>query len=115
MRLYETMFEECQLMDKRSVPDGMGGFTYEWVDGATFRAAIIKDNSMEARVAEKQGVTEVYTITFDKGIVLDYHDVIMRLSDYQTFRVTSNVKDSETPVVSSFQFGQVRAEKWVMS
>lgn len=114
MRLYETMMENCMMMDKRSVSDGMGGFTYEWTDGAEFRAAIIKDNSMQAKIAEKDGVTELYTITADKGITLDYHDVFKRVSDGQVFRVTSNVKDSETPNVSSFQFGQVSAEKWVL-
>ena len=114
MRLYETMMTDCQVMDKRSVADGMGGFTYEWTPGATFRAAIIKDSSMQARVAEKEGVTEVYTITAEKGVTLDYHDVVKRLSDEQVFRVTSIVTDSETPQVASFQFGQVTAEKWVL-
>ena len=115
MRLYETMMENCQLMDKRSVSDGMGGFVYEWTDGAPFRAAIIKDNSMQARLAEKEGVTELYTVTADKGVSLDFHDVFKRLSDGQIFRITSNVKDSETPQVSSFQFGQVTAERWTPS
>lgn len=114
MRLYETMMEPCQLMDKRSVSDGMGGFIYEWTDGAVFNAAVIKDSSMQARVAEKEGVTEVYTVTADKGVTLDFHDVFKRLSDGQVFRITSNVKDSETPKVASFQFGQVTAEKWVL-
>lgn len=114
MRLYETMMENCMMMDKRSVSDGMGGFVYEWTEGAEFEAAIIKDNSMQAKIAEKDGVTELYTITADKGVTLDYHDVIKRVSDGQVFRVTSNVKDSETPNVSSFQFGQVSAEKWVL-
>ena len=108
------MMTECQMMDKRSVSDGMGGFTYEWVEGAKFRAAIVKDSSMQARVAEKEGVTELYTITADKGIALDFHDVFKRLSDGQVFRITSVVKDSETPQVSTFQFGQVTAEKWFL-
>lgn len=114
MRLYETMMTECQMMDKRSVSDGMGGFTYEWTEGAEFKAAIVKDSSMQARVAEKEGVTELYTITAEKGISLDYHDVIKRLSDGQIFRVTSIVKDSEAPQVATFQFGQVTAEKWIL-
>lgn len=114
MRLYETMMEPCQLMDKRSRSDGMGGFIYEWTDGAEFNAAVIKDNSMQARVAEKDGVTEVYTVTAEKGADLDFHDVFKRLSDGQVFRITSNRKDSETPKVASFQFVQVTAEKWVL-
>ena len=48
MSLIDVMMEECVMVDKRTVPDGMGGFDYEWVDGAQFRAAVIKNNTMEA-------------------------------------------------------------------
>ena len=112
MSLIDVMMEECVMLDKRTVSDGLGGFNYEWVDGAEFRAAVIKNNSMEARVAEKQGVTELYTVTVDKGLVLQYHDVFRRMSDGLTFRVTSNIRDSETPSVATFQIGQVTAERW---
>lgn len=112
MSLIDVMMEECVMMDKRTVSDGLGGFTVEWVEGASFRAAVVKNNSLEARVAEKQGVTELYTVTVDKGLVLQYHDVFKRISDGLTFRVTSNVRDSETPTVATFQIGQVTAERW---
>ena len=112
MSLIDVMMDECVMVDKRTVPDGMGGFDYEWVDGAQFRAAVIKNKTMEARVGEKQGVTELYTVTVDKGIALDYHDIFRRLSDGLTFRVTSNIRDSETPNVATFQIGQVTAERW---
>lgn len=115
MRLYETMMEDCQMIDKTTIPDGMGGFTPTWVDGAPFTAAIVKDSSMEARWAEKEGVTELYKITTQKGISLEYHDVFKRLSDGQVFRVTSNQRDSETPTAASFQFGQVTAERWALT
>ena len=112
MSLIDVMMEECVMVDRRTVPDGIGGFNYEWVDGAQFRAAVIKNNSLEARVAEKQGVTELHTVTVDKGLVLQYHDVFRRLSDGLTFRVTSHIRDSETPSVATFQIGQVTAERW---
>lgn len=115
MRLYETMMEECVMLDRRTVADGLGGFTHEWVEGATFKAAVNKDSTLAARVAEKQGVTEVYTVTVDKGLTLQYHDVFRRLSDGYTFRVTSNIHDSETPQVSTFQIGQVHAERWELT
>ena len=102
------------MLDKVSVPDGLGGFDYTWKDGAEFTAAIVKDTSTEARIAEKQGVTEIYTVTVYKGAKLAYHDVFRRVSDSATFRVTSNVTDSETPERATFQIGQVSAEKWVI-
>ncbi len=115
MSLIDVMMEDCVMLDKRTVPDGLGGFTHEWKEGAPFRAAVIKDSSLAARVAEKQGVTELYTVTVDKGLDLQYHDVFRRLSDGYTFRITSNITDSETPSVATFQIGQVSAERWELA
>lgn len=115
MSLIDVMMEDCIMLDKRTVPDGLGGFTVEWQEGAMFRAAVVKDSTLAARVAEKQGVTEVYTVTVDKGVALQYHDVFKRLSDGYIFRVTSNIRDSETPSVSTFHIGQVTAERWELA
>ena len=112
MSLIDVMMEDCVMLDKRTVPDGLGGFVQVWQEGATFSGAVIKDTTLAARVAEKDGVTEVYTVTVDKGLPLQYHDVFRRLSDGLTFRVTSNIRDSETPSVSTFHIGQVTAERW---
>lgn len=112
MSLIDTMKTDCVMLDRRTVADGQGGYIQTWEDGAEFQAAIIKDSSIQARAAEKQGVTEVYTITTDKSVPLDFHDVFRRLSDGAVFRVTSNMTDKKTPAVASFQFGQVTAERW---
>lgn len=111
-RLIDDFMEAFVLLDKRSVPDGLGGFSYEWTDGAPFTAAVVKDSSMQARIAEKDGVTELYTVTVYKGAKLAFHDVFRRISDGMVFRVTSNITDSETPERASFQIGQVTAERW---
>lgn len=113
--LIDTMKEACVLMDKRRQPDGIGGYKTGWVESVPFTAAIIKNTTMEARIAEKQGVTELYTVTVDKGLALDYHDVFKRVSDGAIFRVTSNQHDNETPKVASFHFGQVTAERWELA
>ena len=115
MSLIDEMMEACAMMDRQTVSDGMGGFSYQWVQGATFNAAVVKNNTLEARIAEKQGVTELYTVTVGKGLNLDYHDVFKRLSDGAVFRVTSNITDSETPARATFQIGQVNAERWELT
>ena len=112
MSLIDEAKELCTMVDKTTVHDGMGGYVVKWVDGAQFQAAIIKDQSIEARTAEKQGVTELYTVTVNKGTPLQYHDVFRRERDGAIFRVTSNIADSETPRRASFQIGQVTAERW---
>lgn len=109
--LYEA-FEPCVLIDRVTVNDGLGGYTKQWQNGAEFEAAITKDSTLAARVAEKDGVTEVYTVTVRKGIALEYHDVFRRKSNGLTYRVTSNIGDSETPARATFQIGQVAAERW---
>lgn len=113
--LIDAFNTDCVMMDKRSIPDGIGGFTYEWTEGAQFTAAIVKDNTLEARIAEKEGVTEIYTVTFPVTLPLGYHDVFKRVSDGLIFRVTSNATDSKTPSVATFQFAQVTAERWELA
>lgn len=115
MMLWEEFLEDCTMLDKTTVEDGLGGYTIKWVDGAKIRAAVTKNSSMQAKIAEKQGVTEVYEVTVKKGTPLAFHDVFRRDSDGSIFRVTSNIKDSETPAVASFQIGQVSAERWELT
>ena len=115
LMLIDVFMTDCVMMDKATAADGIGGFTNTWTEGAPFQAAIVKDSTMEATVAEHEGVTEVYTVTVGKSLPLAFHDVFKRLSDGAVFRVTSNVTDSKTPKTATFQFGQVRAERWVLA
>lgn len=109
--LFEAM-DDCVMLDKRTVADGYGGYVTSWVDGAEFQAAIILDNSIQARIAEKQGVTALYTITTNKSINLQYHDVFRRSSDNKVFRVTSDGNDKTTPASAALNMRQVSAEEW---
>lgn len=114
MSLLSQAMEDVVLMEKRRASDGEGGFLpAKWVDGASFKAAITFNSSMEARTAEKQGVTSRYTITAPINAKLEYHDVLKRLRDGKVFRVTSDGDDVQTPASASFQFLQVEAEEWV--
>lgn len=114
--LVDNFLVDCVMLSKKRVPDGQGGFLdAAWADDVPFKAAIVKDNSIQARIAEQEGVTSVYTVTAPKGIGLDYHEVFRRVSDGAIFRVTSDSQDSETPEVASFQFEQVTAERWELA
>lgn len=111
--LIDAFMSECAIMVKTSAPDTIGGMLNTWAEGEHIMAAIVKDNTLDARKAEKEGVTELYTVTFDKGVTLRLGDVLKRLEDGCIFRVKSNTVDSRTPSVASFQFGQVTAERLV--
>lgn len=112
MSLIEGMMEKCNILNHIRENDPYGDETERWTLGTSFDAAIIKDSSTQAVVAEQQGVKEIFTVVTKKGFSLNYHDVFQRYSDGQTFRVTSNVKGSEAPAASTVRIAKVTAEKW---
>lgn len=112
MSLIDEFKATVCFLEKTRVPDGEGGFKTTWAEGAKFPAAVTLDTSIEARAAEKQGVTSVYTIITAKSVVLEYHDVLKRLYDGKIFRVTSDGDDKATPASASIDMRQVTAEEW---
>lgn len=115
MSLLSEAMENCILFNKQTTADGYGGYITSWVEGAEFQAAIVLDNSIEARLAEQQGVTALYTVTTKKALNLQYHDVFKRLSDGKIFRVTSDGDDKKTPKSAGLNMRQVSAEEWVLT
>ena len=107
--------DACVMLDKTTTPDGYGGFNPTYTPGATFDAAIVFDTSIEARVADKQGVTSLYTVTTSKGITLEYHDVFRRTRDGKIFRVTSDGDDKYTPASATLDMRQVTAEEYTLT
>ena len=112
MSLLTEAMEKCIIMDKTTTADGYGGYIISWKEGAEFQAAIVLDSSMQARIAEQQGVTALYTITTNKNINLQYHDVLKRSSDGKIFRITSDGDDKHTPASANLNMRQVTAEEW---
>lgn len=112
MSLLLEAMEDCTIIDKKTVPDGRGGVITTWEDGAEIQAAIVLDSSMQARIAEAQGVKSLYTITTTKSIVLQFHDVLRRESDKKIFRVTSDGDDKHTPASAALNMRQVSAEEF---
>lgn len=110
--LIDNFAEPCVMMEKGRVPDGQGGFLLKWKEGARFNASIVKDKTLAARVAEKQGVTDIYSVYTGVGIQLEFHEVFKRIEDGATFRATSNYTDSRPPKGATFAFEVVTAERW---
>ncbi len=114
MSLLDVMTTKCQMLDKTTVDDGMGGYTKQWVNGATFDAAISLDDSVQAQTAMAAGVKGVYTVTTKRNVNLQFHDVFRRLSDSKIFRVTTDGDDKKTPPTAGLDMRSVRAEEWVL-
>lgn len=115
MSLLDEWMEKCIMYDRTTVPDGYGGYTIVWKEGAEFKGAITLDTSVEAKRAEKEGVTGLYTVTTSKALNLQYHDVFKRASDGKIFRVTSDGDDKHTPNSASLDMRQVSAEEWELT
>ena len=115
MSLIDDFKTTCTLLEKTRIPDGEGGWTATWKDGMQFEAAIVHNTTIEARVAEKEGMSSTFTVTTERNMGLDFHDVFRRESDGDVFRVTSDSQDVQTPDRASFQFAQVTAEKWSLT
>lgn len=115
MNLIESMMDKCVIMNKSKVSDGEGGTITTWTEGAEIEAAITLDTTMQARIAEKEGVRSVYTITTSRSVHLEFHDVIKRLSDGAIFRSTSDGNDKKSPKVSTLDMAQVTAERWELT
>ena len=115
MSLLTEAMTSCHMIDKVTVSDGYGGYVTSYKEGAELKAAIRFDSSLQARVAEKDGVTSLYTITTQKSITLEYHDIIRRDSDKKIFRITSDGDDSFTPDSASLNMRQVTAEEFTLN
>lgn len=112
MSLLTEAMEACVMLDRRTASDGYGGFTSAYTEGASIKAAITFDSSTQARMAAVQGVTALYTITTERSVNLQFHDVLRRVSDGKVFRVTSDGDDKKTPPSASLNMRQVSAEEW---
>lgn len=112
MSLYESALEPFVFLEKTRTPDGEGGYKTTWNEGTEFLAATKLDTSMQARIAEKQGVRSLFTIYTKKNIDFDFHDVIMRKSDGKIFRITSEGKENKTPDSAALNMRAVTAEEW---
>lgn len=115
MSLLSESFEKFNIIDKTTEPDGYGGYRVVYTAGAEIEAAVTFDTSIEARTAEKQGVTSLYTVTTRKALTLEYHDLIRRQRDNKVFRITSDGDDKFTPARAHIDMRQVTAEEIVLT
>ena len=111
MSLLDDFARPCVLMEKTRVPDGEGGYTLDWTEGATFKNYQALDTSMEARRAEKEGVTSVYSALVDKALPIEYGDYFKDTGTGLTYRVTSNPSEKESPKSATFVLKYFTAER----
>lgn len=111
MSLLDDFARTCILMEKTRTPDGAGGYNVVWTEGAEFKNYQALDTSMEARRAEKEGVTSVYSALVDKAVPIEYGDYFKDTDTGETYRVTSNPEDKQAPRSATMQLKYFTAER----
>lgn len=111
MSLLDDFARPCVLLEKKRTESDEGGWVTEWVDGIEFMNHQALDTSMEARRAEKEGVTSLYSALVDKSLPIEYNDYFRDLTTGETYRVTSNPEDKVAPKSASFAVKYFTAEK----
>ena len=114
MSLLDDFAKKCALMEKKRVMSDEGGWKTEWAEGAVFDNYKALDTSMEARRAEKEGVTSLYSVLVDKSVPIEYNDYFKDLETGLTYRVTSNPEEKEAPKSASFSLKYFTAERKVL-
>ncbi len=110
LNLLDQVMVPCKILNHIRVDDDFGGYKESWQEGASFVAAISRDSSTEAVIAERQELGEIYTVVTKRGFTLEYNDVFKRDSDGAIFKVTSN--DTKSHPASSVKIAKVTAKRW---
>lgn len=111
MSLLDAFARPCVLMVKVRTPDREGGQKTEWSDGAAFFCYQALNTSMEARRAEKEGVTSVYSALVEKSFPIVYGDYFKDAVSGLTYRVTSNPGEKQAPEPATFDLKYFTAER----
>ena len=112
MSLLDEHKEQFAFMDKSHTRDAEGNPVVTWTQSETFLAALRFDSSVQAKRAQAEGIQDLYTIITGKEIDLEYNDVVKRLEDGTTFRITTSGKDNKTPKSASLNMRAVSAKVW---
>lgn len=111
MSLLDDFSRSCVIMEKKRTPDGAGGYIVEWVEGAEFINYQSLDTSMEARRAEKEGVTSLYSALVRADFPIEYNEYFKDKETGLTYRVTSNPEEKVAPKSASFSLKYFTAER----
>jgi len=113
MSLFDDALEPCLIMDKTTAKDGYGGVITTYVEGAEIEAAIVFGDTLQNLVAAVKEGKDSYRIITRRNVVLQFGDVIKRVSDGGMFTITSNGKDSATPQGAGLYMRVVKAVEFV--
>lgn len=112
MSLFEDSLEDFIFYNRQLIDDGRGGYSEQYTKGPTIIASAVKDDSLQARRADKEGVKNIYTIATKKALTLKKNDVVQRKRDDKIFQITADSTDMNTPASARLDIRVVSAQEW---
>lgn len=103
----------CVIMESERTNDGEGGWVTVWKECGEFTAYQALNTTAEIRVAQRDGLTSVYDILVDQNVPLKYDDYYHDKESGETFHVTSEPREKQSPASSSLNLKYYNAEKVV--
>lgn len=110
----QSFTQKYRFQTRSYEPDGVGGFVSGWKDGPEFEAVERHDTTVEAQVAEQADTASTYTLLVGTGVPLAFPDYIKRVSDGQTFQITSAADETKAPPESGMGLRSVKCKKAVL-
>ena len=111
MRLLNDYARSYRIMEPTTIADGEGGRSTKWREGTSFTGYLALDRSLAARRAEKEGVTSLYSVLVDQGVLIRYNDYFKDAATGASYRVTSKPEEQESPRSESFSLKYFTAER----
>ena len=110
MTLIDRLMRPVTVRVPVRTPDGEGGNTTEWQDGAAITAAITAHKADWAWIAEHHTPVDYYNVTVPEGTDDLPLATVLRDVDGKTYRTTSLVRDF--PSVMTVRYRRYTAEEW---
>lgn len=95
------------------VDDGLGGQKYSISEGLHFDGILKMDSSLQSEIAEKQGVTAVYTLSYPKTYMIPPRTVFKRIKDGKYFK-TTDMDGNPVPDGTALAMKTTRAETYIL-
>ena len=96
----EGILGQYVVLNRNLTSDGLGGQEYTIVEGLTFEGVLILNTSIEGQIAQKQGVTGIYTFAYPKNLNIPPKTILRRVKDGKIFR-TTDIDGVPTPDMST--------------
>lgn len=101
MTLLESRMMGFHILDKTTKPDGMGGTSVVYVDGAPFDAAYTVISTQELEVAYASGQKRVCAVFFKPTVSLVREDRVRCDDTGQMYRITATPEPAQAAPFSA--------------